>query len=84
MASKTIERLKYLLLEYRFYFFTMLLLLGLLIYETLITEKKLNEIKKELHLQQVTFERRQKEYDQKTKLQQAKIELRIKEINSDK
>jgi hypothetical protein len=44
MVSKTIERFKYLLIQYHFYFLTMVLLLSLLIYETLITEKRLNQI----------------------------------------
>lgn len=86
MASKTIETLK-LLLPYRFYLFTMVLLLALFIYnhnETLILEKRLNEINKELHQQQVTFERRQKAYYEQRKLQQAKIERMVKEIKSEK
>jgi hypothetical protein len=61
MLSKTIEKLKYLLLEYVFYFSSMALLLTLLIYnynEILTLEKKLVQINKELHLEQVTFERR--------------------------
>jgi hypothetical protein len=39
-------------------------------------------INKELHLNLVTFERRQKAYDEKRKQQQIKIERMIKEIDS--
>lgn len=84
MLSKTIETLKYLLLEYRFYFLSIILLLALLIYnynETLALEKELARINKELHLKQVTFERRQKAYNEKMKQQHAEIERMIKEIN---
>lgn len=87
MLSKTIESLKYLLVEYRFYFLSIVLLLGLLIYnhnETLALEKELARINKELHDNQVTFERRQKEYNEKAKQQQAKLERMIKEIKSHK
>lgn len=84
MLSKTIETLKYSLLEYRFYFLSITLLLALLIYnhnETLTLEKKLHQINKELHLKQVTFERRQKVYNEKMKQQHTEIERLIKEIN---
>lgn len=87
MPSKTIESLKYLLVEYRFYFFSITLLLALLIYnynETLALEKELGRINKELHDNQVTFERRQKEYNEKAKQQQAKLKRMIKEIKSHK
>ena len=80
MLSKTIERLKYLLLEYRFYFCSIALLLALLIYsynKTLSSEK-------ELQLNQTTFERRQKAYDEKAKQQREKLERMIIEINSEK
>jgi hypothetical protein len=80
MLSKIIERLKYLLLEYRFYFCNIALLLALLIYsynKTLSSEK-------ELQLNQTTFEKRQKAYDEKAKQQREKIQRRIKEINSEK
>ncbi len=80
MLSKTIERLKYLLLEYRFYFCSIALLLALLIYsynKTLSSEK-------ELQLNQTTFERRQKAYDEKAKQQREQLERRIKEIKSEK
>ena len=82
MLAKTIETLKYLLLEYSFYFLSIKLLLALLIYsynETL--NKRLIEINKELYKQQVTFERRQKAHNGKMKQQHAKIEGMIKEIN---
>jgi hypothetical protein len=77
MLSKTIETLKYVLLEYRFYFLSIILLLALLIYnhnETLALEKKLVRINKELHQKQIIFERRQKAYDEKMKQQHAEIE----------
>jgi hypothetical protein len=80
MLSKIIERLKYLLLEYRFYFCSIALLLALLIYsynKTLSSEK-------ELQLNQTTFEKRQKAYDEKAKQQREKLERMIKEIKSEK
>jgi hypothetical protein len=49
--------------------------------ETLALEKELIQVNKELHLKQVTFERRQKAYNEKMKQQQAEIERMIKEIN---
>ncbi|MFV5703241.1 hypothetical protein ACM55F_15335 [Flavobacterium sp. XS2P12] len=87
MLSKTIETLKYSLLEYRFYFFSIVLLLVLLIYnhnKTLTLEKELVRVNNELHVKQVIFERRQKEYYQKVEQQQAKLERMIKEIKSQK
>ena len=84
MLSKTIETLKYLLLEYRFYFLSIALLLALLIYnhnETMALEKELVRINKELHLKQITFEKRQKAFNEKMKQQHAEIERMIKEIN---
>lgn len=77
MLSKTIERLKYLLLEYRFYFCSIALLLALLIY----SYNKTLSLEKELQLNQTTFERRQKAYDEKAKQQREKLERMIKEIN---
>ena len=80
MLTKTIESLKFLLLEYRFYFCSIALLLALLIYsynQTLALEK-------ELQLNQTTFERRQKAYDEKAKQQREKIERRLKEIKLQK
>ena len=77
MLSKTIERLKYLLLEYRFYFCRIALLLALLIY----SYNKTLSLEKELHQKQLIFERRQKAYDEKAKQQREKLERRIKEIN---
>lgn len=44
-------------------------------------EKELVRINKELHIKQVTFERKQKAYNEKMKQQQAEIERMIKEIN---
>ncbi|TRW99031.1 hypothetical protein [Flavobacterium gawalongense] len=87
MLSKTIETLKYLLLEYRFYFCSIALLLALLIYsynKTLDLEKELIRIEKELQMNQTTFERRQKAYDEKAKQQREKLERMIKEIKSEK
>jgi hypothetical protein len=84
MLSKTIETLKYLLLEYLFYFLSIALLLVLLIYnhnETMALEKELVRINKELHLKQITFEKRQKAFNEKMKQQHAEIERLIKEIN---
>ena len=72
MLSKIIETLKYLLLEYRFYFLSITLFLALLIYnysETLALKKEHARINKELHLKQVIFERRQKAHDEKMKQQ---------------
>ena len=87
MLSKTIQVLKYLLLEYHFYFFSITLLSVLLIYshnETLALEKELVRIDKELQMNQVKFESRQKAYDEKMKQQQAEIERMIREIKSHK
>lgn len=83
MLSKTIEILKYSLLEYRFYFFGIAFLLVVLIYnhnKTLALEKELVRINNELHVKQVIFERRQKAYDEKAKLQQVKLQRRLEEI----
>lgn len=87
MLSKTIEILKHILSEHRFYYFSIIFLLALLVYnryEILVVEKKRLEIDKELYLLQVKSERRQKAYDEKMKQQQAKIERMIKEIDSKK
>jgi len=87
MLSRTIETLKYILQEYRFYFCIIIFLLSLLVYnryEILIVEKKRLEIDKELYQLEVKSERRQKAYDEKMKQQQAKIERMIKEIKSHK
>jgi hypothetical protein len=87
MLSRTIESLKYSLSEYSFYFLSIVLLLGLLIYnhnETLALEKELARIDKQLHINKVTFEKRQKEYNEKAKQQQARLDHMINEINSHK
>ena len=87
MLSKIIETLKYLLLEYRFYFLSITLLLALLIYsynKTLDLEKELVQINKELHLIQVTYERRQKAHDELTKQPRTKLERMVKELSLDK
>jgi hypothetical protein len=86
MESKTIETPK-LLLPDGFYLFIQALLLALFIYsynETLILEKRLNEINEELLQQQVMFDRRQKEFHEQSYLQQAKIERMVKELKSEK
>ncbi|RTY67082.1 MULTISPECIES: hypothetical protein [unclassified Flavobacterium] len=80
MLTKTIESLKFLLLEYRFYFCSIALLLALLIY----SYNKTLSLEKELQLNQTTFERRQKAYDEKAKQQREKLERMIKEIKSEK
>ncbi|WP_218043812.1 hypothetical protein, partial [Flavobacterium franklandianum] len=72
--------LKFLLLEYRFYFCSIALLLALLIY----SYNKTLSLEKELRLNQTTFERRQKAYDEKAKQQREKLERMIKEIKSEK
>lgn len=85
MLPRTIQILKYILQEYRFYFCIIIFLLSLLVYnryEILIVEKKRLEIDKELYQLEVKSERRQKEYDEKMKQQQAEIERMIKEIKS--
>ncbi|PJJ07343.1 hypothetical protein CLU83_0506 [Flavobacterium sp. 1] len=87
MLSRIIETLKYSLLEYRFYYLSIVLLLVLLIYnhnKTLTLEKELVRVNNELHVKQVTSERRQKAYDEKVKQQQEKLERMIKEIKSHK
>lgn len=87
MLSKTIETLKYVLLEYRFYFLSITLLLILYIYnhnETLALKKEHARINKELQMNQATFERRQKAYDEKAKQQREKLERMIKEIKLQK
>ncbi|PRZ19126.1 hypothetical protein [Flavobacterium granuli] len=80
MVSKTIETLKYLLSEYRFYFLSLALLLVLLIdgyNKTLQLEKELIRIEKELQMNQTTFEKRQKTYDENAKQRREELE-RIK------
>jgi hypothetical protein len=87
MLSKTIATLKHLLQKYRFYFLSIGLLLAPLIYyynETLVLEKEHARINKELDQKQATFERRQKEYDEKAKQQREKLERIIKEIDLQK
>jgi preprotein translocase subunit SecF len=87
MQLRIIETLKYLLFEYRFYISSIALLLTLLIYsynKTLVLEKELVRRNKELHVNQVTFERRQKTYDEKMKQQHEEIERMIKEVSSHK
>lgn len=87
MLSRTIETLKYLLSEYRFYFLIITLLLALLAYtryQILITEKELVRMKKEHLLHQITFEKKQKEHYEEVKLQQAELERMLKEIKSHK
>ncbi|MGO4820599.1 MULTISPECIES: hypothetical protein [unclassified Flavobacterium] len=52
--------------------------------ETLALKKELLKIDRELYLIEVTFERRQKEYKEQSKLRHAKIERIIKELKSEK
>ena len=84
MLSKIIEMLKQLQLQHVFSLIIITLLSIAYIYnhnETMTLEKELVRINKELHLKQVTFERRQKAYDEKAKQQREKLERMIKEIN---
>jgi hypothetical protein len=84
MLSKIVEMLKQLQLQPVFSLIIITLLLIAYIYnhnETMALEKELVRINKELHLKQVTFERRQKAYDEKAKQQREKLERMIKEIN---
>nr|WP_315155349.1 hypothetical protein [uncultured Flavobacterium sp.] len=63
MLSMTIETLKDMLSEYRFYFSIIIFLLAFLVYnryEILVVEKKRLEIEKELYQLKVKSERRQK------------------------
>ena len=76
--------MKQLQLQHVFTLIVIALLLILYIYnynETMALDKRLVQINKELHLKQVTFERRQKAYNEKMKQQHAEIERMIKEIN---
>ncbi len=87
MLSRGIETLKYFLLEHGLCFSIITLLLTLLIYnynKTLILEKELVLVYNELHVKQVTFEKRQKEYYKKVDQQQAKLERMLQEIKSGK
>jgi hypothetical protein len=52
--------------------------------KTLALKKELVKIDRELYLIEVTFERRQKEYKEQSKLRHAKIERIIKELKSEK
>ena len=84
MLSKIVEMLKQLQLQHVFSLIIITLLSIAYIYnhnETMALEKELVRINKELHLKQVTFERKQKAYNEKMKQQQAEIERMIKEIN---
>ena len=76
MLSRTIQTLKFSLLEYRYYYLIIVLLLVLLIYnhnKTLTLGKELVRVNNELHVKQVILERRQKEYYEKIEQQQAKL-----------
>ncbi|MFV8351719.1 hypothetical protein [Flavobacterium sp. XS2P14] len=84
MLSKIVEMLKQLQSQHVFSLIIITLLSIAYIYnhnETMALEKRLVQINKELHLKQVTFERKQKAYNEKMKQQQAEIERMIKEIN---
>lgn len=77
MLLKIIEMLKQHQLKLVFSLIIIAVLLIMYNYnhnETLVLEKKLTRINKELHLKQVTFERRQKTYNEKAKQQRAEIE----------
>lgn len=52
--------------------------------KTLALEEELIRLDKKLYLEQVTFEKRQKEYKEQSKLRQVKIERIIKELKSEK
>ena len=52
--------------------------------KTLALEEELIRLDKKLYLIEVTFERRQKEYKEQSKLRHAKIERIIKELKSEK
>ena len=87
MLSKIVEMLKQLQLQHVFFLIIITFLSIAYIYNhnvTMALEKELVRINKELHLKQVTFERKQKEYKEKSKLRQAKIERIIKELKSEK
>lgn len=87
MLSRTIETIKYMILEDGLYISIIALLLALLIYnynESLILEEELVRVNNALHVKQVIFERRQKEYYKKVDQQQAKLERILKEIKSHK
>jgi hypothetical protein len=87
MLSRRIETIKYMLLEDGLYISIIALLLALLIYnynETLALENELVRVNNALHVKQVTYEKRQKEYYEKVDQRQAKLERMLKEINSQK
>lgn len=52
--------------------------------KTLALEEELIRLDKKIYLQQVTFEKRKKEYKEQNKLRQAKIERIIKDLKSEK
>lgn len=52
--------------------------------KTLALKKELVKIDRELYLIEVTFERRQKEYKEQSKLRHAKIEQIVKELKAEK
>lgn len=82
-----LSKIKYLLSEYRFYLFSITLLLALLIYnhsETLALEKELVRIDKELHENQIIHERRQKAFDEKAERQRIEVERTLNVIKSQK
>jgi hypothetical protein len=87
MLSRRIETIKYMLLEDGLYISIIALLLALLIYnynETLALENELVRVNNALHVKQVTYEKRQKEYYEKVDQRQVKLERMLKEINSQK
>jgi hypothetical protein len=77
LLSKIIEMLKQHQLKLVFSLIIIAVLLIMYNYnhnETLALEKELIQVNKELHLKQVTFERRQKTYNEKAKQRRAEIE----------
>ncbi|REH00978.1 hypothetical protein [Flavobacterium aquicola] len=82
-----LSKIKYLLPEYRFYFFSITSLLALLVYnhsETLALEKELIRIEKELHENQIIHKRRQKAFGEKAERQRVEVERILNEIKSQK
>lgn len=87
MLSRKIETIKYMLLEDGVYISIIALLSALLIYnynETLILEEELARVNNVLHVKQVTYEKRQKEYYKIVEQRQAQLESMLKEIKSSK
>jgi len=85
MLSRRIETIKYMLLENGLSISIIALLLTTSIYyynETLILEEELARVNYQLHVRQVTYEKRQKEYYEKGQQQREELKQMIKEIES--